>query len=95
MPVVHSPLVTSILAAIANNQPLVLPPGKQQVFLSFRNCRFDPRMGSLPNTFIAQPTTRGTWTFDQADLHGLRLARAFLFPNNDIQQLKQVLLMVF
>ena len=67
----------------------------QQVFLSFRSCQFDPRMGSLPNTFIAQPTTRGTWTFDQDDLHGLRLERVFLFPNHDIQGLKQVLLMVF
>jgi hypothetical protein len=62
---------------IAGDQVAITPDNSGElVFLCFQGCQFDPRMGSpaFPKTNIANPITRGTWTFDAADLHGFKAA---------------------
>jgi hypothetical protein len=66
-----------------------------EVSLSFEACTFDPRFGSdgFRNTHIAQAATRGVWTFQRADLHGLPLSRALLVPDDTVA--RQIVVLVF
>jgi hypothetical protein len=65
-----------------------------EVSLSFEACTFDPRFGSggFRNTHIAQTATRGVWTFQRADFHGVPLARALLVPDDKAE--RQIVVLV-
>jgi hypothetical protein len=67
-----------------------------EVFLSFQGCSFDPNFGppAFPGTHIANPATRGVWTFNRADLNGLSPDKALLLPANHTT-LKEILVLVF
>ena len=66
-----------------------------EVLLSFEACMYDPRFGSdgFRNTHIAQTATRGVWTFQRADFHGVPLGRALLVPDDKAE--RQIVVVVF
>jgi hypothetical protein len=95
---VEGALPANAVGALIGGEAIAPDPNVSgnEVFLSFQGCSYDPKMGSaaFPNTHIAHPIVRGTWTFNRADLNGLPLDRALLLPAPHTS-LKEVLVLVF